>query len=109
VFKESPGSYNIEDLLHLLFSEESDSLHLREREPPILRIGGVDHTVEGPRITHQNAREMLSRIASDEQFKEFEKLGLVTFAYHFKSSGQVEIKAFTVDGSISLNLRKLNP
>jgi len=108
VFKESSASYEIEDLSYLLFSEDGDSLHLQEGEPPVLRIDGVDHKIEGPRITHQNAREMLRSIASDEQFKEFEKLGMVSFLYRFKSSGQVEIKASAVNGSLSLNLRKLN-
>ncbi|MEO8425829.1 MAG: histidine--tRNA ligase [Verrucomicrobiota bacterium] len=109
VFKESSGSCEIEDLLHLLFSQEGDSVHLKERESPVLWINGVIHKVESPRITHQNAREILRSVASDEQFKEFEKLGMVSFLYHFKSSGQVEIRAATVNGSISLNLRKLNP
>ena len=47
--------YSIDDLLHLASSDGADELRLHVGTPPVIVLGGVLHTIEGPPITTENA------------------------------------------------------
>ena len=41
-------SYSMSDLLQLVVSEGASDLHIRVGTPPIIRVHGILHRVEGP-------------------------------------------------------------
>jgi len=43
-------SYSMSDLLQLVVSEGASDLHIRVGAPPVIRVHGILHRVEGPAL-----------------------------------------------------------
>ena len=57
-------SYSMSDLLQLVVSEGAADLHLRVGVPPVIRLHGVLHRVEGPHLKAEDTEELMRSITS---------------------------------------------
>ena len=58
--------YSMSDLLQLVVAEGAADLHLRVGVPPVIRLHGVLHRVEGPPLKPEDTEELLRSITSEE-------------------------------------------
>src|SRR5439155_7398711 len=105
---ESKGSYNIEDLLQLVRAEGASRLTLRPGKPPVLRIRGVDISVEGPVIGHENARRMLRGLSDDQTLENFDKSGQVSFDYAWTEGRRFQVRVSLDQGTILIDLERID-
>jgi twitching motility protein PilT len=49
-------SYSMSDLLQLVVSEGSSDLHIRVGVPPVIRVHGILHRVDGPPLRRKTPR-----------------------------------------------------
>src|SRR5213595_3694673 len=68
-------SYSMSDLLQLVVAEGSSDLHLRVGVPPVIRLHGVLHKVEGPALRQEDTEELARFRVSI--FKEKGQFGVV--------------------------------
>ena len=47
-------AYSMSDLLQLVVSEGASDLHVRVGTPPVIRVHGILHRVEGPPLTPED-------------------------------------------------------
>src|SRR5438034_2095 len=60
-------SYSMSDLLQLVVAEGASDLHLRVGVPPVIRLHGVLHRVEGPPLKPEDTEELMRSITSEER------------------------------------------
>ena len=58
-------AYSRSDLLQLVVTENASDLHLRVDCPPVIRLHGVLHRVEGPILTPEDTEELAHSITSE--------------------------------------------
>ena len=63
-------SYSMSDLLQLVVSEGAADLHLRVGVPPVIRLHGVLHRVEGPQIKPEDTEELMRSITSEDHIQQ---------------------------------------
>jgi twitching motility protein PilT len=49
-------SYSMSDLLQLVVAEGASDLHIRVGVPPVIRVHGILHRVEGPSLRRRTPR-----------------------------------------------------
>ena len=62
-------SYSMSDLLQLVVSEGSSDLHIRVGVPPVIRVHGILHRVEGPVLKPEDTEELMRSITSEEHIQ----------------------------------------
>jgi len=73
-------SYSMSDLLQLVVSEGSSDLHIRVGIPPVIRLHGVLHRVEGPSLGPEQTEELMRSITSEEHIRQVRERGGADFA-----------------------------
>ena len=71
------------DLLQLVVSEGASDLHIRTGVPPVIRLHGVLHRVEGPKLRSEDAEELMRSIASEEHIQNVRERGGADFGFAF--------------------------
>ena len=62
-------SYSMSDLLQLVVSEGSSDLHIRVGVPPVIRVHGILHRVEGPSLKPEDSEELMRSITSEDHIQ----------------------------------------
>ena len=63
-------SYSMSDLLQLVVSEGASDLHIRVGTPPVIRVHGILHRVEGPSLKPEDTEELMRSITSEEHIQQ---------------------------------------
>ena len=63
------------DLLQLVVSENASDLHIRVGSPPVIRVHGVLHRVEGPTLRPEDTEELSRSITSDDHIQTVRERG----------------------------------
>ena len=53
-------AYSMSDLLQLVVSEGAADLHIRVGVPPVIRLHGILHRVEGPSLKPEDTEELIN-------------------------------------------------
>ena len=96
--------YSIDDLLHLASSDGADELRLHVGTPPVIVLGGVLHTIEGPPITTENAEQLLQSVATTRQRRELRERGKVQFVFRFRRITDFVIRARIEDENVGIDI-----
>jgi twitching motility protein PilT len=104
-------AFDIDAALRYVVEREGSDLHLKAAAPPIARIDGELHPVEGadrlePEDTEAALRHIL-RQANPRLFQEFEEEGEVDLAYSIRGLSRFRINAFRQRGSVSIACRAI--
>ena len=104
-------AFDVDAVLRYVVEREGSDLHLKVASPPIARIDGELHPVEGsdplePEETESALRHIL-RDSNPRLFQEFEEEGEVDLAYAIRGLSRFRINAFRQRGSVSIACRAI--
>ncbi len=82
----------LDELLLILIERNASDLHLKAKEPPVIRVDGVLHRLEGyPVLEPDDVRALMYSILSDEQIKTFEEDLELDLSYAIEGKGRYRV------------------
>lgn len=95
------------DLLQLVVSEGASDLHIRVGVPPVIRLHGILHRVEGPPLKNEDTEELMRSISSDEHIQQVKERGTADFGFAFGELARFRVSVFKERGQFALVLRQI--
>src|SRR5512140_2501668 len=87
-------SYSMSDLLQLVVSEGASDLHVRVGTPPVIRVHGILHRVEGPVLEPDDSEELMRSITSEDHIQHVRERGGADFGIALR---QIPNKMLTME------------
>src|SRR3954453_19701552 len=100
-------SYSMSDLLQLVVSEGAADLHLRVNIPPVIRLHGILHRVEGPLLKPEDTEELMRSITSEDHIQHVRERGGADFGFAFGEMARFRVSVFKEKGNFGLVLRQI--
>src|SRR6201996_1063346 len=100
-------SYSMSDLLQLVVSEGSSDLHIRVGVPPVIRVHGILHRVEGPVLKPEDAEELMRSITSEDHIQHVREAGGADFGFAFGEAARFRVSVFKEKGNFGMVLRQI--
>ena len=82
------------DLLQLVVQEGAADLHIRVGVPPVIRLHGVLHKVEGPPLKSEDTEELMRTITSEENIQHVRERGGADFGFAFGELARFRVSIF---------------
>src|SRR6185312_2709615 len=98
-------SYSMSDLLQLVVAEGAADLHLRVGVPPVIRLHGVLHKVEGPSLRPEDTEELMRSITSEDHIQQVRERGGADFGFAFGELARVRV--FKEKGQFGIVARQI--
>jgi twitching motility protein PilT len=95
------------DLLQLMVSEGAADLHIRVGIPPVIRLHGILHRVEGPVLKPEDTEELMRSITSEDHIQQIREKGGADFGFAFGELARFRVSAFKEKGNFALVLRQI--
>ena len=95
------------DLLQLVVSEGSSDLHIRVGVPPVIRVHGILHRVEGPPLTPDDTEELMRSITSEDHIQHVRERGGADFGFAFGELARFRVSVFKEKGNFAMVLRQI--
>ena len=100
-------SYSMSDLLQLVVAEGSSDLHVRVGVPPVIRLHGVLHRVEGPPLRPEDTEELMRSMTSEEHIQGVRERGGADFGFAFGDMARFRVSVFKERGNFGMVLRQI--
>src|SRR2546426_3124585 len=100
-------SYSMSDLLQLVVSEGASDVHLRVGVPPVIRLHGVLHRVEGPSLAPEDTEELMRSITSEDHIQHVRERGGADFGFAFGELARFRVSVFKEKGNFGCVLRQI--
>src|SRR5271168_4265155 len=100
-------SYSMSDLLQLVVSEGSSDLHIRVGVPPVIRVHGTLHRVDGPSLRPEDSEELMRSITSEDHIQHVREQGGADFGFAFGDAARFRVSVFKEKGNFGLVLRQI--
>ncbi len=100
-------SYSMSDLLQLVVAEGAADLHLRVGIPPVIRLHGILHKVEGPILRPEDVEELATSITSEDHIQQVRERGTVDFGFAFGELARFRVSIFKERGNFAGVLRQI--
>ena len=100
-------SYSMSDLLQLVVTENAADLHLRVHIPPVIRLHGVLHRVEGPPLKPEDTEELMRSITSEDHIQGVRERGGADFGFAFGDMARFRVSVFKEKGNFAMVLRQI--
>jgi len=95
------------DLLQLMVSEGAADLHLRVNIPPVIRLHGILHRVEGPLLRPEDTEELMRSITSEDHIQQVRERGGADFGFAFGELARFRVSVFKERGNFGMVLRQI--
>jgi twitching motility protein PilT len=95
------------DLLQLMVSEGAADLHIRVGIPPVIRLHGILHRVDGPLLKPEDTEELMRSITSEDHIQNIREKGGADYAFAFGEAARFRVSAFKEKGNFALVLRQV--
>jgi twitching motility protein PilT len=95
------------DLLQLVVSEGSSDLHIRVGVPPVIRVHGILHRVEGPSLGPEDTEELMRSITSEDHIQHVRERGGADFGFAFGELARFRVSVFKEKGNFGMVLRQI--
>jgi twitching motility protein PilT len=100
-------SYQMSDLLQLMVSEGAADLHIRVAVPPVIRLHGILHRVEGPALRPEDTEELMRSITSEDHIQHVRERGGADFGFAFGELARFRVSVFKEKGNFGMVLRQI--
>ncbi|HMO64676.1 MAG TPA: type IV pilus twitching motility protein PilT [Verrucomicrobiota bacterium] len=100
-------SYSMSDLLQLIVTEGGSDVHLRVGTPPVIRVHGTLHRVEGPSLKPEDTEELMRSITSEDHIRNVRERGGADFGFAFGEMARFRVSVFKEKGNFGLVLRQI--
>ena len=95
------------DLLQLVVSEGAADLHIRSGVPPVIRLHGILHRVEGPSLGPDDTEELMRSITSEDHIQHVRERGGADFGFAFGELARFRVSVFKERGNFGMVLRQI--
>ena len=95
------------DLLQLVVAEGASDLHVRVGTPPVIRVHGILHRVEGPLLRSEDTEELMRSITSEEHIQATRERGGADFGFAFGEVARFRVSVFKEKGNFGVVLRQI--
>lgn len=100
-------SYQMSDLLQLVVAEGGSDLHIRAGIPPVIRIHGILHRIEGPALKAEDTEELMRSITSEDHVQQIREKGGADFGFAFGELARFRVSCFKERGNFAIVLRQI--
>ncbi|MDB6040007.1 MAG: pilT 4 [Verrucomicrobiales bacterium] len=100
-------SYQMSDLLQLMVSEGAADLHIRVHIPPVIRLHGILHRVDGPPLRPEDTEELMRSITSEDHIQHVREKGGADFGFAFGELARFRVSVFKEKGNFAMVLRQI--
>ena len=100
-------SYDMNDLLELMFDEGASDLHIQVGRPPTLRLGGEMVSVDGPDVTPEEAERLMQSITPDSHIQAAKTVGGADFGFAYLDKARFRVSVLRAKGCYGLVLRQI--
>jgi len=100
-------SYSMSDLLQLVVSEGAADLHLRVNVPPVIRLHGILHRVDGPPLQPEDTEELMRSITSEDHIQHVRERGGADYGFAFGELARFRVSVFKEKGNFGMVLRQI--
>src|SRR6267143_2193765 len=100
-------SYSMSDLLQLVVSEGAADLPLRVAVPPVIRLHGILHRVDGPPLQPEDTEELMRSITSEDHIQHVRERGGADFGFAFGELARFRVSVFKERGNFGIVLRQI--
>lgn len=100
-------SYSMSDLLQLIVTEGGSDVHLRVGTPPVIRVHGTLHRVEGPALKAEDTEELMRSITSEDHIRNVRERGGADFGFAFGELARFRVSVFKEKGNFGMVLRQI--
>jgi twitching motility protein PilT len=100
-------SYSMSDLLQLVVQENAADLHLRAGVPPVIRLHGTLHKVEGPPLKAEDTEELMRTITSEDNIQQVRERGGADFGFAFGEMARFRVSVFKERGNFAIVARQI--
>lgn len=98
---------DIRQLLQTAYSSKASDLHISVGSPPVIRMDGTLHPLEGAPVTADEAAEMAEALLGSERNEVFRSAGEVDFSYPLDSGVRFRVNIYRQRGEISIAARAI--
>ncbi len=95
------------DLLQLVVSEGSSDLHIRVGVPPVIRVHGTLHRVDGPPMKPEDTEELMRSITSEDHIQHVREQGGADYGFAFGEMARFRVSVFKEKGNFGMVLRQI--
>jgi len=95
------------DLLQLVVTEGAADLHIRVGVPPVIRLHGVLHRVEGPMLRAEDTEELMRSITSEDHIQQVRERGTADFGFAFGEMARFRVSVFKERGQFGVVARQI--
>src|ERR1700734_3747990 len=99
--------YSMADLLQLVVQEGSSDLHIRTHVPPVIRVHGTLHRVDGPPLKPEDSEELMRSITSEDHIQHVREKGGADFGFAFGEMARFRVSVFKTKGDFGMVLRQI--
>lgn len=100
-------SYEMNDLLELVFEEGASDLHIQVGKPPTLRLHGSMVSVEGPDLTPADTESLMQSITSDSHVQSAKTEGGADFGFAYMDKSRFRVSVLRAKGNYGMVLRQI--
>ncbi|TVP80970.1 MAG: type IV pilus twitching motility protein PilT [Puniceicoccaceae bacterium] len=100
-------SYEMNDLLELMFDQGASDLHLQVDQAPTLRISGSMVTVDGPKLSAQDTEDLMKAITSTSHQEQLKTQGGADFGFAYEKKARFRVSVLRAKGAIGIVLRQI--
>ena len=95
------------DLLQLVVSEGAADLHIRVGVPPVIRLHGILHRVDGPPCRPEDTEELMRSVTSEDHIQHVRERGGADFGFAFGELARFRVSVFKEKGNFAMVLRQI--
>jgi twitching motility protein PilT len=82
-------------------------LHIRVAVPPVIRLHGILHRVEGPALRPEDTEELMRSITSEDHIQHVRERGGADFGFAFGELARFRVSVFKEKGNFAMVLRQI--
>ncbi len=100
-------SYEMNELLELVFEEGASDLHIQVGKPPTLRLHGGMVSVDGPDLTPADTERLMQSITADSYVQAAKTEGGADFGFAYMDKSRFRVSVLRAKGNYGLVLRQI--
>ena len=95
------------DLLQLVVQEGAADLHIRVGVPPVIRLHGILHKVEGPPLRPEDTEELMRTITAEENVQRVRERVGADYGFAFGELARFRVSVFKERGNFGVVARQI--
>src|SRR5476649_857015 len=100
-------SYEMNELLELVFEQNASDLHLQVGQPPTLRLSGSMTPIDGPALTPGDTEKLMQSITPDAQVSNVKLNGGADFGFAFGEKARFRVSVMKSKTNYGMVLRQI--